>query len=907
MVISHMRQPSWPFTGRETELQNAQASLQDVDRDALLIFGKAGVGKTRLAEELLAHAASQGIPCERVKATAAAAHVPLSALGHLLASDVTSVDPVVLFQEALQSFSKRSQAAQSKRASSHQRARTVLLVDDLHLLDTTSAVLLSQLLDANVVFVIGTVRSGLEWPPAVASFDRGDRTQKVTLEELSPEQAKDSLERILGSQVERGAARKIAEVSGGNWLFMKELIDDALRNGSLISEDGVWQLPGGLSSTSQLSDLLTSRLSGLNESQLEVLQMLALCEPLEFEALASNITPADLSALEESGLLNTSLDVRRLSATLPHPLYGEAIRAELSRAERRSILHGQVSRVRSHGTRRRNDALRIATWQLDADGVADTDVLVPAALLARHAHDWNRVVSLLSAAAGIEANAHLQQLLAEALHQLGHWADAEKYFASAHALAEDDGQVLAVAMERTQNLLYGFGSAARALAVNEEAKEKVGTEGALRVLQVNEAAILTTSGRPQLGLELLRDVRNVEVPRVRLWGQSMTTLGYGLTGQTALGVEAGFRSYEEHQELDELEEPSGPSMPASAQVIPLLVALTEAGQLARARRVGERALHDAVEMKALQPQIWLCLNLGRCSLVAGDVAEARRYLVEALAVARHYRYPRVLSLASSYLTAAEVQSGARELTPAAAAATAVGTPQDYLAGEDKIGLAWLLVSQGRIPEAQEELIQAASLSRSTGQLASEAWLLTEVARLGAFERVRDRLGEIAGAADSPLYQARSQWASAAVSENPELMLAAADRCAETGLYLLAAEAATMAAAGYRRAGQPRRATGALVTAQNWMRRCQGATTPLLGTNALPAPLTSREAEIADKAVQGLSSREIAEQLILSTRTVDNHLQRIYSKLGVASRRELALVLAATGNRNPSAPPGSPRR
>ena len=44
------------------------------------------------------------------------------------------------------------------------------------------------------------------------------------------------------------------------------------------------------------------------------------------------------------------------------------------------------------------------------------------------------------------------------------------------------------------------------------------------------------------------------------------------------------------------------------------------------------------------------------------------------------------------------------------------------------------------------------------------------------------------------------------------------------------------------------------------------------------------------AADGLSSREIADRLYLSHRTVENHLQRIYDKLGVSNRHQLAAVL-----------------
>ena len=45
------------------------------------------------------------------------------------------------------------------------------------------------------------------------------------------------------------------------------------------------------------------------------------------------------------------------------------------------------------------------------------------------------------------------------------------------------------------------------------------------------------------------------------------------------------------------------------------------------------------------------------------------------------------------------------------------------------------------------------------------------------------------------------------------------------------------------------------------------------------------------AARQLSAAEIGEQLHLSRRTVENHLQRIYTKLGISSRSELADSLA----------------
>jgi DNA-binding CsgD family transcriptional regulator len=75
---------------------------------------------------------------------------------------------------------------------------------------------------------------------------------------------------------------------------------------------------------------------------------------------------------------------------------------------------------------------------------------------------------------------------------------------------------------------------------------------------------------------------------------------------------------------------------------------------------------------------------------------------------------------------------------------------------------------------------------------------------------------------------------------------------------------------------------------------------LAGTGAADA-LTAREREVAALAADRLTSREIAGRLFLSVRTVDNHLQRIYAKLGVRGRTELA---AALGPERANRPAGS---
>ena len=110
--------------------------------------------------------------------------------------------------------------------------------------------------------------------------------------------------------------------------------------------------------------------------------------------------------------------------------------------------------------------------------------------------------------------------------------------------------------------------------------------------------------------------------------------------------------------------------------------------------------------------------------------------------------------------------------------------------------------------------------------------------------------------------------------------------------LLAAEASAEAVTAYYAMGRRGRSQAAGATAHALLQQCGGVRTPALIGLKAPA-LTQREREVAMLAAQGQSSRGIAAQLGLSVRTVDNHLQMAYGKLGINGRRALADALDAT--------------
>jgi DNA-binding CsgD family transcriptional regulator len=75
-------------------------------------------------------------------------------------------------------------------------------------------------------------------------------------------------------------------------------------------------------------------------------------------------------------------------------------------------------------------------------------------------------------------------------------------------------------------------------------------------------------------------------------------------------------------------------------------------------------------------------------------------------------------------------------------------------------------------------------------------------------------------------------------------------------------------------------------AEDWLDRARGELGQIGGRTA-SSGLTAAELRVATLVVAGKTNREVAAALFLAERTVGGHLTRIYAKLGVRSRTELA--------------------
>jgi DNA-binding NarL/FixJ family response regulator len=143
-----------------------------------------------------------------------------------------------------------------------------------------------------------------------------------------------------------------------------------------------------------------------------------------------------------------------------------------------------------------------------------------------------------------------------------------------------------------------------------------------------------------------------------------------------------------------------------------------------------------------------------------------------------------------------------------------------------------------------------------------------------------------GHADEAVDMAAAARAAAAKAELPLLAararLAHGRALAAAGERAAAIEELAAAEAMFQRFGARRRGDEAVRELRRLGRRVVRASGEPGGD-----ALTAREREIATLVAAGRTNREVAEQLVLSPRTIDAHLRSIYGKLGVRSRVELA--------------------
>jgi DNA-binding NarL/FixJ family response regulator len=766
----------------------------------------------------------------------------------------------------------------------------VLLVDDAHLLDDASATLLHQLVASRSTFVIATVRSSEPAPDPVMALWKDELAERIEVPPLGPDFVEALLTRAMGGPFSAATLHRLTEQSAGNALYLRELVLAALESGALRADDGVWRLTGSLVVSNRLVELIEARLSDVGEAEGTVLDALALAQPVAVSFLLGMIDLPGLGALEERGLIVTGYSGRRFEARLGHPLYAEVIRARVTPSRSLAVAGELARRIEARGARRREDPLRVATWRLDSGGTVSAGLTMRAALTARNAWDLDLAGRLVDAAVEAGAGFDAALLRAEVASLQGLALDAERQFAALGPDADDDARRVRLAAARVDNLVNGLCRCGEAIRVTEEAQPLISDPALRDALGVKLGYALHLQGRVRDALRVLEPLLD------RAEGHTLVSACH--TGGACLARAGRVTAAMEASERGRLAgvalaEPPRTFRPSTHQLV-RCSALLAAGRVNEAQEIADGEFQVALASGAVNGQAVFSLMLARIDLLRGTVVAAAHHAREALDILRERRWVALVRLALIRTAMASAMTGAEEEARATLARLdAMGLPTGDLPGPELLrARAWTEVAAGDVGAAWAALETSAELAARGGDRVGEAKALHDLARLGRPGQVERRLTELSRLMQGELAQARARHAAALAAHDVGGLGRSADAFEALGLWLYAAEASAVAAAEARAAGDARRTAAFELRAAALARRCEGAVSPALRDVESHALLSSREAEVATLAAGGMSNREIAARLSLSVRTVENQLQRVYGKLGVARRAELADALAS---------------
>lgn len=864
-----------PLTGRNSELGAIRRALSGAGKQSgVVIVGPAGVGKTWLAREVLRRAESSGERTKWIVGTESAHVLPLGAFIGSLGEAMS--DPLTNVRRVINSF-----------VAQQRRGRTVVGVDDAHLLDGLSALVVHELAQSSGVRLVITVRSGSQEPDAVTALWKDGLLARLDLEPLSAAATREVIEKTLGGPVDARSATRFRELTGGNTLFLRQLLSDQVAAGRMRKSAGVWMWHGDVAVSPSLSDTVARQMGQLNPQVATVVDTLSQCEPLAVEVLCDLAPRHDLAVAESMGLVSVERTAGGLMARLAHPLFGELRRASAGEMYLSAIRGRLATRLAEKGDPDMQATVRRALLSLESDLDPDPELYLESARHAMTLLDLDLADRLATAAtqAGAPGAAGVRAMN---LVLLGRGEQAEDALRDMAAADLPDGHHWATV--RAANLVWMLGKCEEASVIldglaspNAKDPETPAQEAERLAVQ---ACLDAISARCEAAAEKARAALNSSVlPEFHAMMASVALImAMGALGQVdelAAVAEQELRRATTSSQASHLRFWFGAVYGRACRLTGLITEfVSTAKQLAdSARDVPGLAYANLVFL------------LGHAELARGDVAAAARLVHEALAGVQMHSITTGLRPASYFaLVEAHAKLGQAAEANDAAVAAQSAVPPGFLFMHTALSLAdgWALAASGRLSEAVAGVRQAAQVARDRDQPTHELACIQTVTQWGDTS-CATRAEELAEALSLPLADAVALHAQKLLSGDGEGLLAASAAYRRIGDRAAAADAAAQASVAFAASQQSKRGLYAAALASELADECGGLCTPALRTPA-GLKLSGRQRDVVELVVAGLSNREIAAKLVMSVRTVEGHVYRACQRVGAQSREELASIV-----------------
>jgi DNA-binding CsgD family transcriptional regulator/tetratricopeptide (TPR) repeat protein len=710
-------------------------------------------------------------------------------------------------------------------------------------------------------------------------------------------------------------------------LVVRELVLDGVASHRIREERGRWQGTPSVGSPESAARLLGRRLPA-SGPPLVALQALAIAGQLRAGVLDRMVSREVLADLEQQGFLEIPIDEHQLYVRLSHPMLADALRDGLPSAERKALLRTIVQSARRLDGEQDTDRRQYLRWSLEIGDELSTAELRDGYRTALRGLDYALAADIAGALGEREPSAEAALFHAVALARAGRFEEAVKIADAARPLALTDDEVAALArflvrLHSPVGHSMGFhgGRDDRAMAIAAWADARLALPAFAGLLDIFTTFVGGDLDRSVVLATALFDRCAGAPPGVQEEIDQFLVMAGPLTGRFDVGRVSQRRLAEATR--DALGIPA--IMGAHGARVSLLM---YDGRLREAYDEDDRALTQARDALAYDEMMQAAGQRGLRSFLLGDIDGA----IESLDLSLQYRvvpHSRSLLIRGA-LAAALALRGEHDRAREVVAETDLERAQfptqmlqldyDHLRGL-ALGLA------GEVDGPEKAIRTAADRAQTSGYHWLHVFARLSLVRLG-WARADDavRASKTLALVDAPLIRSVAEVVIAAVDGDRGSLATLAEQLSAMNANLFAVDALRALVSSMDDAegasGRPATAesTQARAAVEHQLAqvvsRCPGLHLPQPGllaaeradastdasgsrsqqggeiATAARTRLSPRELEIASLAAGGMTSKEIGDQLELSPRTVDNNLRRVYAKLGIGGRRDLAAALEA---------------
>ena len=747
------------------------------------------------------------------------------------------------------------------------RAPAALVVEDLHWADDATldfVALLGRRLPRSRGCLILTCRP--EQRPEVRRVLGALPRERVRL--LAPEALSEGAVALLAERAGREASGLHA-VSGGNPFFVTEVL----------------AAPAGAHVPASVRDAVALRLAAIGPRAREVAELAAVVPGPAELPLVEAATGAGAAAIDECVLAGL-LQLHGEALAFRHDLARRAVEDGLSPLRRRELNRAVLGALEAAGE---PDPARLVHHARRAGDAAAIRRLAPAAARAAAADAGHREAlahweAALEAGGGADAEA-LEGVAVEAYHcaRMERALEARRALLALHDAAGDE--LRGGDDERwLSRILWWAGHGPEAAEHADRAIAR------LEAFPDSRELAMALSARSQLAMLAERHEDSVELgtraERLARRIGDRETVTHALTNVgTTLLQQGDPRGPAMLEEAYELAMEDGHDDHAARALVNLATAMVT-------RRRGDERIPEYVER---------ALRFVRERELDGYV----QYLLGVRATLRLYRGAWPEAETDAHASMAYGEDTGVSLCPALIVIGRLRARRGEGDADAALDDAW------RRAVATGELQR---LGPAAAARAEHAWLEGDVARVAEVARPAYELAALRGDAWSRAELAHWLWRAGvpvqAAPDDPEPYAravagdwaGAAEAWARLGFAYDRAEALSDAADDDARLDALARfeALGALRSAASLRRRLRAAGVrriprgPRAASRAGPAGLTPRETEVLDLIVRGATNAEIAQELVISPKTVDHHVSAVLAKLGVGSRREAGAAAERLG-------------